>query len=80
MRELYGDILKKPKDKPFITPKELWENKAPQMKKPRDRPNIERVDKKTRMPPPPYGYTMINAFPEMIGLGSLGNGNSMSIK
>ena len=79
MRELYGDILKKPKDNPFITPQELWQVKGPKIKKPRDRPNIERVEKKTRMPPPPYGFTMINALPEIAGLvGSNGSGNSMN--
>lgn len=70
LRELYGDIVKKPKDKPFITPKELWEAQGPYIKKPRDRPNIERIEKKTRMPPPPYGFTMINALPEISGLGN----------
>lgn len=70
LRELYGDIVKKPKDKPFITPKELWESQGPYIKKPRDRPNIERIEKKTRMPPPPYGFTMINALPEISGLGN----------
>jgi hypothetical protein len=68
LREIYGYIVKKPKDKPFVTPSELWEGKGPKIKKPRDRPNIERVEKKTRMPPPPYGYTMINALPEIGGL------------
>jgi Domain of unknown function (DUF4639) len=78
LRELYGNIIKKPKDKPFITPKELWESKGPMMKKPRDRPNIERVEKKTRMPPPPYGYTMANALPEIPGLGSIGSGKTLN--
>lgn len=68
LREIYGYIVKKPKDQPFVTPNELWEGKGPKIKKPRDRPNIERVEKKTRMPPPPYGYTMINALPEIGGL------------
>ncbi|OMJ75849.1 hypothetical protein SteCoe_24909 [Stentor coeruleus] len=65
LRDIYGHIVKKPKDKPFITMNELWENKGPKIKKPRDRPNIERVEKKTRMPPPPYRYTMINGLPEI---------------
>ncbi|OMJ78979.1 hypothetical protein SteCoe_21107 [Stentor coeruleus] len=70
MRELYGDILKKPKDNPFITPSELWEASGGKIKKPRDRPNIERIEKKTRMPPPPYGFTMVNALPELSGLAN----------
>ena len=79
LRELYGDIVKKPKDKPFITPQELWESRGPMVKKPRDRPNIERVEKKTRMPPPPYGFTMINALPEIPGLaGSMASAKSMN--
>ena len=79
LRELYGDIVKKPKDKPFITPQELWESRGPMIKKPRDRPNIERVEKKTRMPAPPYGFTMINALPEIAGLaGSMASGKSMN--
>lgn len=70
MKELFGNILKKPKDNPFITPAELWESSGPMIKKPRDRPHIERIQKKTRMPPPPYGYTMINALPELSGLAN----------
>ena len=70
MRELYGDMVKKPKDQPFMTPKELWDVQGPSLKKPRDRPNIERIEKKTRMPPPPYGFTMINALPEISGLAN----------
>ena len=78
IRGLYGDILKKPKDHPFITPQELWQAKGAKIKKPRDRPHIERVEKKTRMPPPPYGFTMINALPENISLAISGSGNNLS--
>ena len=63
LRQIYGDILKKPKDQPFITSKELWDTNANRLKKPRDRPYLEKVDRKTKLPPPPYGYTMINALP-----------------
>ena len=78
IKELFGDILKKPKDKPFITLNELWEVRGSYIKRPRDRPNIERVEKKTRMPPPPYGFTMINALPEIPGLGGSFIGKSIS--
>lgn len=79
LRELYGDIVKKPKDHPFITPQELWQSKGLNIKRPRDRPNIERIEKKTRMPPPPYGFTMVNALPEIAGLGgSLESGKSLN--
>jgi hypothetical protein len=70
IRELYGDMVKKPKDQPFMTNKELWDVQGPLLKKPRDRPFIERIEKKTRMPPPPYGFTMINALPEISGLAN----------
>ena len=70
IRELYGDMVKKPKDQPFMTNKELWDVQGPLLKKPRDRPHIERIEKKTRMPPPPYGFTMINALPEISGLAN----------
>ncbi|OMJ77539.1 hypothetical protein SteCoe_22828 [Stentor coeruleus] len=79
LRELYGNIMKKPKDTPFVTPTELWDEQGPKIKKPRDRPNIERVEKKTRMPPPPYGFTMVNALPEIGGLGASGaSGKSLN--
>lgn len=64
LKDIYGDILKKPKDQPFITVDELWKTHAVKLKKPRDRPNIEKIEKKSRPPPPPYGFTMINALPE----------------
>ena len=64
LKDIYGDILKKPKDQPFITVDELWKTHGVKLKKPRDRPNIEKIEKKSRPPPPPYGFTMINALPE----------------
>ena len=64
LKDIYGDILKKPKDQPFITVDELWKTQAAKLKKPRDRPHIEKIEKKSRPPPPPYGFTMINALPE----------------
>ncbi|OMJ74494.1 hypothetical protein SteCoe_26572 [Stentor coeruleus] len=64
LREIYGNISKKPKDKPFITSRELWKIHGSKMKKPKDRPYVEKVDKKTKPPPPPYGLTMINALPD----------------
>jgi Domain of unknown function (DUF4639) len=64
MREIYGDMVKKPKDQPFITTKELWDLQGKKLKKPRERPFLEKVEKKTRMPPPRYGLTMINALPD----------------
>jgi hypothetical protein len=64
LKDIYGDILKKPKDQPFITVEELWKGHPVKLKKPRDRPHIEKIHKKSRPPPPPYGFTMINALPE----------------
>lgn len=64
LREIYGNISKKPKDKPFITSRELWKIHGSKMKKPKDRPYLEKVDRKTKPPPPPYGLTMINALPD----------------
>jgi hypothetical protein len=78
LRELYGNIVKKPRDAPFITPGELWEANAKKIRRPRDRPNIERVEKKTRMPPPPYGFTMINALPDINGLGASVSGKTLN--
>lgn len=66
LREIYGNIAKKPKDQPFITPKELWETQGAKMKKPRERPFLEKVDKKKpKLPVPPYGFTMINVLPDL---------------
>lgn len=64
MKDIYGDLLKKPKDQPFISVEELWKSKGNKIKKPRDRPFIEKVQKKSRQPAPPYGFTMINALPD----------------
>ena len=64
MLEIYGNIMRKPKDQPFITSKELWEAQGTKIKKPRDRPYLEKIEKKTKLPPPPYGFTMINAIPD----------------
>jgi hypothetical protein len=64
LREIYGDIIKKPKDQPFITSKELWDMQGSKIKKPKERPYLEKVEKKTRMPAPRYGFTMINALPD----------------
>ncbi|CAG9319482.1 unnamed protein product [Blepharisma stoltei] len=69
---LYADQIKKPKDDPFASVKELWEKRSSSLKKPRDRPFIERVEKKKRMPPPPFGQTMVNHVPEITGIGSSG--------
>ena len=62
--EIYGDIMKKPKDQPFITTKELWNMKGEKLKKPKERAFIEKIEKKTRMPAPRFGLTMINALPD----------------
>lgn len=78
LREVYGNIVKKPKDDPFISANELWQAKAQKMKKPRDRPFIERVEKKTRMPPPPYGFTMINALQELNHMGGTGSNKTFN--
>ena len=75
LRDVYGNILKKPKDVPFISASELWQENEKKLKKPRDRPFIERIEKKTRMPPPPYGFTMINALPDINPLGTSGYSN-----
>jgi PAS domain-containing protein len=75
LRDVYGNILKKPKDVPFISANELWSENEKKLKKPRDRPFIERIEKKTRMPPPPYGFTMINALPELNPLAASGVSN-----
>ena len=75
LRDVYGNILRKPKDAPFISASELWQVNEKKLKKPRDRPFIERIEKKTRMPPPPYGFTMINALPEINPLGTSGYSN-----
>ena len=64
IKDIYGDLLKKPKDQPFISVEELWKTKGNKIKKPRDRPYIEKIKKKSRPPPPPYGFTMINALPD----------------
>jgi len=69
--ETYGDKFKKPKDKPFASPKELWDTNAGRIKKPRDRPFIERVEKKTRMPPPPLGHTMGHGLQDPKQLASM---------
>ena len=75
LRDVYGNILKKPKDVPFISASELWKVNEKKLKKPRDRPFIERIEKKTRMPAPPYGFTMINVLPEINPLGTSGYSN-----
>ncbi|CAG9321048.1 unnamed protein product [Blepharisma stoltei] len=75
--QIYGDQIKKPKDEPFASIKELWEKKSTSLKKPRDRPFIERVEKKKRMPPPPFGQTMVNAMPDS-GLAASGSHLSAS--
>ena len=64
IKDIYGDLLKKPKDQPFISVEELWKSKGNKIKKPRDRPYIDKIKKKTRPPPPPYGFTMFNALPD----------------
>lgn len=78
LREVYGNIIKKPKDDPFISANELWQSKGQKLKRPRDRPFIERVEKKTRMPPPPYGFTMVNALPEINQMGVTGSIKSLN--
>jgi hypothetical protein len=55
--EIYGYLAKKPKDDPFISVEELWKLSS-QKKKPRDRPFLEKVQNKTKPPPPPLGQTM----------------------
>lgn len=76
--EIYGDQIRKPKDEPFATIKELWAKNEKAIKKPRDRPYIERVEKKKRMPPPPFGQTMVNAMPENAVLAGSGSHLSAS--
>jgi hypothetical protein len=80
LRELFGDILKKPKDVPFMSKQELWDQSGASLKKPRDRPFIERVEKKSRMPPPPYGFTMINALPDLLSLPADQSSHLYSLK
>lgn len=60
--EIYGHIPKKPKSRPFMTTQELMEF-ASNIKKPRDRPFIEKVEHKVKPPPPPFGQTMNINFP-----------------
>lgn len=62
MREIFGNIVKKPKDHPFMTPEELWKNKSEIIKKPKDRPYIDKVVRRKKNPAPPYGQTMLNGF------------------
>lgn len=56
LHETHASILKKPKDQPFISSKELWQ--VNNLRKPRDRPFIERVESKKHSPAPPLGHTM----------------------
>ena len=46
MRELFGNIVKKPKDHPFLSPEELWKNQSEIIKKPKDRPYIDKVPRR----------------------------------
>ena len=62
MREIFGNIVKKPKDHPFISPEELWKNKSEIIKKPKDRPYIDKVVRRKKNPAPPYGQTMFNGI------------------
>ena len=61
--EIYGYLGKKPKDEPFMTSEELWQI-ASSMKKPRDRAYIEKVQHKTKNPPPPLGQSMLMSYNE----------------
>lgn len=47
--EVYGHIIKRSKDLPLLTTRELW-NLTENVKKPRDRPFIEKKHKKTEIP------------------------------
>lgn len=60
IREIYGNLVKKPKDLPFMTVEELWRDKSEIIKKPKDRPYLDKVIKKKKMPPPPLGQSMFN--------------------
>ena len=57
MWELFGHIVTKNKDNMFTSTEELMPL-TDRVKKPKDRPFIERKIKKTRQPPPPFGQTM----------------------
>ncbi|CAG9314180.1 unnamed protein product [Blepharisma stoltei] len=57
---IYGDKIRKPKDNPFASAEELWESQKNSIKRPRDRRFIERVEHKQRMPPPPFGQSMVD--------------------
>ena len=46
MRELFGNIVKKPKDHPYLSPEELWKNQSETIKKPKDRPYIDKVSRR----------------------------------
>lgn len=56
--EIYGYLGKKPKDEPFMTAEELWQISS-NLKKPKERAYIEKVQHKTKHPPPPLGKTML---------------------
>jgi hypothetical protein len=62
MREIFGNIVKKPKDQPFVEPEELWKSRSELIKKPKERRFIDKVVKKKKNPPPPFGCTMLNGM------------------
>lgn len=53
--------MHKPKDKPFLQVSEIMQEGS--IKKPRDRPYVERVKAKQHKPPPPFGRTVMSARP-----------------
>ena len=61
--EIFGYLGKKPKDDPFMTAEELWQVTS-SLKKPRDRAYIEKVQHKTKNPPPPLGQSMLLSYNE----------------
>ena len=65
MREIYGNIVKKPKDCPFMTVEELWREKSEIIKKPKDRPYVDKIVKKTKAPIPQLGQSMVHILSNM---------------
>lgn len=65
MREIYGNIVKKPKDCPFMTVEELWREKSEIIKKPKDRPYVDKIIKKSKAPIPPLGQSMVHILSNM---------------
>jgi hypothetical protein len=58
--EILGHLTKKPKNAPFMSTQEII-SLSTLTKKPRDRPFVEKITKKNKQPPPPFGQTMISS-------------------